>query len=310
MIYTVTLNPAVDRTLWVESLSFGESIRIKREEHYAGGKGIDVSRVIKLLGGESVALGFIGGYTGLEIEGILMNEGISISFTKIAEETRTNIIAHCLHDGTELKLNARGPEISPIELAHLKRTIESLKPPPTIAVLSGSLPPGLDAGIYSQLVLSFEALGAKAFVDSDGEALRRALASTPFLIKPNRLELEHLVEQELTSFKEIAQAAHEIASKWVEVCLVSLGEEGVIMATKSETLHFIPPPVEAKNTVGAGDSVVAGVALSLHHGKSLRDAVRDGVAAGTASTLTEGTATIEPNDVAKIASEITIETID
>jgi len=290
LIYTVTLNPALDRTMWIESFGFDDTKRILREERYPGGKGIDVSRMIRTLNGNSVAIGFLGGWTGMEIEGRLLNEGIPHDFIRVGGETRTNVIIHSNKDDRELKVNAPGPDIDPRELGLLIDKVRSLRPAPTIAVISGSIPPGLSPSIYAQLTMTFENLGAKVILDTDGEPLVRGLAATPFMIKPNVHELSRLIGREFSGLDDMIDSARALLGGELEVVVVSAGPDGVYAITKGGGFHCYPPRIEVVNTVGSGDSTVAGIAFALERGDSLQEAVRLGVACGTATAMAEGTA--------------------
>ncbi len=307
MIYTVTLNPALDRTIWIEDFGFDDTQRIIREERYPGGKGIDVSRMILALGGDSVALGFIGGYTGMEIEGRLLNEGIPHDFIRIGGETRTNIIIHSEEDEREFKINASGPKIDPLELGLLVDKVKSLKPSPTIGVISGSVPPGLSPNIYSQLTLTFENLGARVILDADGESLRRGLAATPYMIKPNVYELSRLVGREFSGVVDMVSSARELLDGELEVVVVSAGEDGVYVVTKGGGFHCYPPRIEAVNSVGSGDSAVAGIAFGLDRGMNLEEAIMLGVASGTATAMEDGTAKGTRKDVDQLLPHVKIE---
>ncbi len=307
MIYTVTLNPALDRTIWVEDFTFDDTCRITKEERFPGGKGVDVSRMIGTLGGNSVALGFLGGFDGLEFEGRLFNEGIPHDFVKISGETRTNIIIHSLGDGRELKINASGPNIRPEELAILVARVRMLKPKPTFAVISGSVPPGLSTGIYRQLTLAFESLGAKVILDADGESLSRGLVATPYMIKPNIHELKRLTGREFDSRADMVAAARKLLKEELEVVAISAGAEGIYVVTTDGGFRATTPQVEIKNTVGSGDSLIGGIVFALDNGQSLIDAVKLGVACGTATAMEEGTARGRLNVIQKILPEIKIE---
>ena len=192
MIYTVTLNPALDRTIELDGLVVDDANRILREARYAGGKGIDVSRVIAELGGESVALGFIGGYDGLELEGRLINEGVLCDFTRIGDETRTNIILVNRKNKTQIMLNAAGPKITPAEIGLFFEKIRSLPHDAEFVVVSGSVPPGVSTNIYAQLITTLKGKGIRVVLDADGELLRRGYKADPFLIKPNIHEFQRL----------------------------------------------------------------------------------------------------------------------
>ncbi|HHS50080.1 MAG TPA: 1-phosphofructokinase [candidate division Zixibacteria bacterium] len=307
MIYTVTLNPALDRTIWIEDFKFDDTQRILREERFPGGKGIDVSRMIRTLGGDSVALGFIGGYTGMEIEGRLLNEGISHDFIRVGGETRTNIIVHSESDDRELKINAPGAEISPVELGRLVDKVRSLKPAPTTAVISGSIPPGLSPGIYAQLTMTFENLGANVILDADGDALAKGLSATPFMIKPNRHELSRLLGSDFGDVRDMFAPARALLGGEFKVIVLSAGEDGAFVITEDGGFHCRPPKIEIVNTVGSGDSMVAGIAFALERGDSLEDAVRLGVACGTATAMSEGTAQGTKDDIEQLIPHVKIQ---
>jgi len=308
MIYTITLNPSLDRTIYLESLVKSEANRIIREERYPAGKGIDVSRVLLTLGHESIALGFLGGYTGDEIEGRLFNEGLMMNFVRIKGETRTNIIMHC-GENEEYVINAKGPVVEPIEIAELYRTIKNLHKKPAFAVISGSIPEGLSTRIYAQLTLLFESLGARVIVDTSGEPLKEAVLATPFMIKPNEKEFMALVGKNLTSTHEFVQEGKKVVQRGVEFVVISLGHRGAIGIVRDEAFLAIPPEVKAINSVGAGDSLVAGVVAGLKEGLTYEEALRLGVACGTASTLRRGTAQLSRDDIAKILKGVKLNKI-
>lgn len=307
MIYTVTLNPALDRTIWIKDFKFDVTNRIISEKRFPGGKGVDVSRMIKTLGGESVALGFIGGFDGLEFQGRLLNEGTPHDFIKISGETRTNIIIHAENDDREMKVNAAGPEIKPDELGMLLEKIRSLKPDPTFAVISGSIPPGLSQGIYRQMTLAFEELGAKVILDADGESLAKGLPATPYMIKPNVNELQRLLGKEFNSKAEMIAEARNLLQDELKIVVISAGPEGVYVVLKDGGFHATSPDVEVQNTVGAGDSLLGGIVFELDRGGSLKDAVKLGVACGTATAMSEGTAQGTMEDIEKILPQVGIE---
>lgn len=310
MIYTFTLNPALDRTIWVEKFQFGETMRTIREERYPGGKGIDVSRMIKTLGGDSVALGFLGGYTGLEIEGRLLNEGIPHDFIRIAGETRTNIIVHSIETDEELKINAPGPDIEPIELGLLLEKIRNLRPFPTYAVISGSLPRGLAPDIYAQICLTLEGMGANVIIDASGEALAKGISATPFMIKPNIREFEEYAGKKLEGMDAVIATAKKIVLEGkTEVVVVSAGRDGAIAVTANEAYRAFTPDVRIVNSVGAGDSLVAGIVFGLDKGLKIADALQLGTACGTATAMSDGTAKGTKKMIESVLPDIRIERV-
>jgi 6-phosphofructokinase 2 len=173
MIYTVTLNPALDRAVRVDRLMEEDTIRIVEEEYYAAGKGIDVSRVIRELGGESVALGLVGGYDGLHLEGLLINAGVMTDFTKISQETRTNIILNERCSGRQFVIAAAGPEVSAAEIGQFYQHILGIIDMDYL-VMSGSLPRGVSPNLYGQLILAGKKKGIFIFLDADGKALKES----------------------------------------------------------------------------------------------------------------------------------------
>jgi 6-phosphofructokinase 2 len=308
MIYTLTLNPALDRTLWVAKIRSDDSNRIEREEKYAGGKGIDVSKVLTHLGIKNKALGFVGGFAGEELEGLLVNQGISCDFISISGETRTDIIVYDMSTKSQTEFNAQGPTIQSFELMKIIHKIEKLERADFI-VISGSLPPGVHPEIYRRIIEISRAKGAKVFLDTDGEALKVGIQGLPDVIKPNIHELSRLVGEDLKEMNEITSAARNVLAQGVDTVLVSLGAQGMLLVSHKEQYHAVPPRVEVINTVGAGDSAVAGFVYGMIKGKDLRDSLIFAVAAGTATTLRPGTALCEEEDFLKLVPQIKVQTL-
>ncbi len=309
MVETVTLNPALDRTLWVESIHSDDSNRIIREDRYAGGKGIDVSRVLTTLGIENRALCFVGGFTGDELEGRLLNEGIACDFVPIAGETRTNIIINDQKARKQLIFNAEGPEIQPRELMHMMRKVEDLAEP-DIVVISGSLPRKINPEIYRRIIEIARSKGARVVLDTDGEALKVGIRACPDIIKPNIHELERLVDRCLETTEEILRAARTVRDRGVATVLVSMGARGMIRVGSGEVFRAIPPEVECVNTIGAGDSSVAGYVFGLAGGFEPQKALACAVAAGAASVIRPGTALCRKQDFEDLLKRTTVESID
>jgi len=307
VIYTVTLNPALDRTLHVESLVPGQSTRIRSEARFAGGKGIDVSRALREMGSDSVALGLVGGFDGKELEGRLLLSGIACRFTHIANETRTNIIIQNESNGTETALLARGPEVQPPELMDFLDVLEK-SPDMSFLIISGSLPPGLTPEVYCRMISIGNERGAKVVLDTAGETLRQSIRAHPAVIKPNRYELAELAGKALPDISAIAGYAAGLL-ELVETVLVSLGDDGIVMVTRDRTVHARPPRVAVKSTVGAGDCAVAGFVHGMAAGESSMDALRRAVAAGTAATLNAGTGLCRCTDIDVMMKQITLEEV-
>lgn len=308
MIYTVTLNPALDRAITVERLLHDDTTRVVSEKHYAAGKGIDVSRVLTELDGQSVALGLVGGYDGLQLEGLLINAGVMISFTRISGETRTNILLREEGQNRQYIISASGPEISPTEIADFYRGILELHDMDYL-VMSGSLPRGVTHNLYGQLIVAAREKSAFTLLDADGRAMRESIEYQPSCIKPNVHELARLVGRDLPTENDILTACDELHQKGIFCVLVSRGKEGLILSASGTRLKAVAPPVDVGSTVGAGDSVVAGFVWAHSQHRSLEDCVRLACAAGTATAMTPGTELCHHPMVEEILPQVVIENL-
>jgi 6-phosphofructokinase 2 len=299
MIYTITLNPALDRTLWIQKVRDDVSNRILEEKSFAGGKSVDVSKVLKNLGVDNIALGFVGGFAGRELEGRLLNEGIETDFVRVSGETRTNIIIHETGTGKQLAFNARGPEIKPDELMQFIEQLEKL-PCGDVVAIGGSIPLGVSPEIYRKIISLVKKCQAKVVLDVDGEALRQGIKALPNVIKPNIHELSELAGRELKGLDDVVSAARSINQQGVEIVLVSMGAKGILLVSDGEQYLAVPPNVNVESTIGAGDSSVAGFIFGLVQGKDLKQCLIYAVAAGTATTLRQGTALCQKDDFERI----------
>jgi len=305
MIYTVTLNPALDRTIDVETLKPFDANRIRHEERYAGGKGIDVSRALKELDTESIALGFIGGFAGKEMEGRLLNEGIATDFTVINGETRVNVIIHDVAANRETSLLAQGPEVQPFEIVKLVERIESLNKPEFV-IVSGSLPQGVNPEIYRKILEVSAKKGARTVLDTDGAAFVTGLKAKPTVVKPNLFELSRYAGEEVKTFEKILLWGGKLRESGVEIVIVSMGADGIVMVSDRLRLHARPPKVAVKSTIGAGDSAVAGFVYGLSRGKDLSECLRWSVAAGSAATMCVGSGVCQWTDTEQLAKQVEV----
>lgn len=303
MIYTLALNPAIDRTFWVDRIDFDDSNRVEKERRYPGGKGIDISRVLSNLGLPNRALGFIGGYAGDELECRLTSEGVDCDFVRISGETRTNIVVHESCTGRQILLTTSGPEVSPYELGRLLKQVEGLKDPTLVAV-GGSLPPGVHPEMYRRLIIMMKVRGVPTLLDADGEALRVGIQGRPDYIKPNIHELSRLVGREISDVDDLIEAAESIRRRGVGTVLVSWGARGMVLVGEENRYMAVPPKVDVVNTVGVGDSAVAGFIYGLATGLDLKDCLTLATAAGTATTLKPGTARANREDVLAMVPRI------
>jgi len=305
LIYTITLSPSLDRNIDVEEFLYDDINMIVRQERSPGGRGIDVSRVVRELGGQSTALGFMGGYNGLEIEGRVVNEGIVCDFTRTNGETRENVVIHQRKKKTQTFLATPAPEIAPFDATIFLNKLKQI-PGDSFVTMSGRrLPPGLDDSFYAQIITILKNRNIKTFLDSDGEPLRRGVQAGPYLFKPSIHELGRLTAKSIKDQDEVL----ENAAPYLELSdhvVVSMGARGAIGFSKEEVFVAIPPKVTVKSSIGAGDALMAGLVYALSRRMDFRDAVILGVACGTASTLTADSARCSKEDVAAIRNEVVI----
>lgn len=307
MIATLTLNPSVDQHLVVRRLAKDDALRAVSVEWAAGGKGVNVTRVVHELGGKGCAFGLMGGFPGRMLMSWLDAAGIRHRFTRINGDTRINTTVTDLSDRTQTHIRAPGPRVTREEMKRLERAVTGCSPRPAYWVLGGSLPPGAPDDLYLRLINRLEALGAHCVLDTDYAALARGLNATPFLIKPNEHEFRRLTGVPAGSDRRIAAAARKVVARGVGVVLVTLGPRGAVAVTRDDAFRVSTPKVRVKSKVGAGDSTIAGTLVALERGASLREAVRCGIAAGTAAVLTEGTRLCERRQVERLLPRIRVE---
>lgn len=301
MIATITINPAVDKSTTVEKLIPEKKLRCSDLSIEAGGGGINVSKAIKRLGGESLALFPSGGANGKKLEQILLNESIPFKTIPVEDETRESFTATELSTNAQYRFVMPGGKISSREIESCFSAINSLRPAPSIIVASGSLPPGVPDDFFGKLAAKSKQEGIKMIVDTSGRPLHLAVQEGVFLLKPNLSELCSLVNKEYLQMNEVDEAARQvIRNGHCEVVVVSMGPAGAILVTKDMHEKIPAPTVKKLSTVGAGDSMVGGMAWMLAQGKSFLEMVRFGVACGTAATMNAGTQLFKRADVYKL----------
>ncbi|MCL4506173.1 MAG: 1-phosphofructokinase [Chloroflexi bacterium] len=288
MIYTVTLNPTLDKTLSVPQLRAGEFHRAAILRTDLSGKGINVSRALKALGIPSKTLGFVGGRTGQAFQVGLQEEGFDIHFIDVGGETRSNITLLDESAGVYTKINEPGPTIGPAHVAALQAQVEAWAGPGDYWTFSGSMPPGAPLDLYAQLIAHVQAKGAYAFLDTSEAALRASLSAHPYGLKPNSDEAAQALGRPVLSDNDHCQAAQKLREMGVQVVLLTRGEDGLVLAMGDDVLMATPPPVEARSPVAAGDSALAGLLWALSEGCDAAEAARRAVACGTGSAMQEG----------------------
>ena len=291
MIYTVTFNPSLDYIIKVENLRMGETNRSSSEMILSGGKGINVSTVLKNLGFENVALGFIAGFTGKEIENGAKEFGINTDFIELREGlSRINVK---IKADKETEINCTGPSISADELEMLYSKLRELKEG-DILVLAGSVPPSLPQDIYEKIMEMLQNKGIKIAVDATKDLLLNVLKYNPFVIKPNNHELGEMFGVVLKTEEEIIEYAKKLQDMGARNVLISRAGDGAIMITENgEIYKSAAPKGTVVNSVGAGDSMVAGFIAGYLNNGSYEEAFKTGVATGSASAFSKYLATKE-----------------
>lgn len=307
MLTTVTLNPAVDRTYFIDDWEMGRVNRVRRKLVLPGGKGINVAQVARILGEQVTATGFLG----TEVEDFFRHSlsavGVIPDFVPVRGEIRQNITLLGAGIPVQTEILEPGPEISHYELAALEEKVTELAQDSIVMVLSGSVPPGVDPGVYARLIRRAKEAGADAILDAAGEALRLGCHGGPILVKPNRRELEATVGRPLKEEKDLIEAGRELLSWGAGMALISLGRDGSLLITSGEVLKVHCPEVQPINTVGCGDSLVAGVAVGLTRGMDLPDCLRWGTAAAAVNARCLGGGECDPMQVMRLCSGIHVE---
>ena len=304
MITTICLNPALDRTVTVDSLHPGQVNRIRTSRTDVGGKGVNVAVVCRRLGLEAQVIGCAGvdGYAKLQAKA--KTEGIGCDFHTVEGAIRVNTKVFPLDGSGVTELNEPGPTLMAEDLdVFFDLAIEKTQGSDFV-VITGSLPPGCPAHTYRELI---RALKVPCILDVGGEALRLGVEAKPFLIKPNHHELAATVGHELHTMEDIQAAAQSFVNRGVRHVVVSLGKDGALYVGEEGCFYAPEIPVEVKSTVGAGDALVGGLLYGLITGGSMREGFRAGAAAGTASVMTEGTQLIIPDDFMRLIQQVQIQ---
>ncbi|MCW8518914.1 1-phosphofructokinase [Streptococcus macedonicus] len=289
MIYTVTLNPSIDFIVRLDSLALGSVNRMISDDKFAGGKGINVSRILKRLDIENTATGFIGGFTGRFVKDSLVDEGIATKFVEVSEDTRINVK---IKAGEETEINGAGPHISTEKLEELEAILAGLLSEDTV-VFAGSAPSSLGNQVYNMLIPIAKKAGAEVVCDFEGQTLLDALNYQPLLVKPNNHELADIFGVELNGLADIEKYAREILAKGAKNVIISMAGDGALLVTPEAAYFAKPIKGTVKNSVGAGDSMVAGFTGEYVKSGDPIEALKWGVACGTATTFSDDLATAE-----------------
>ena len=309
MIVTVTMNPAIDKTVEVEELICRGLNRIRKVEYDAGGKGINVSKTINELGGHSVATGFLGGNNGQVIASVLKEKGIACDFVWVSGETRTNTKV-VEDDGSLTELNELGPMIDDKDICELKSKLLGYADKNTMFIFAGSIPAGVPKDIYGKLIRLVKSRGACVLLDADGEVFYKSVEAGPDIIKPNQVELEEYFGlQEGTDANELIRAAQTLEKKGVKNIVVSMGKSGALFLLEDYKARCPGLSIKAHSAVGAGDAMVAALAYAWDHQLEKEETVKLCMAASAGAVATIGTKPPSRKVVDDLMKQVKIERI-
>ena len=308
MIATVTLNPSLDEWVYLPTVRLGQLNRATGFARYPGGKGINVSRVVRELGQSTMAYALAGGEDGHILRGLMRRLAIPHTFVAVSGSTRNNYKIETTRPRLPTEINTPGPAVSLTAVQALKRRVFTHVPPPRVVALCGSLPPGVPPSLYARWIHDLRRRRIPTVLDTSGAALRQGLAARPWLIKPNRQEAQELLCRRLTSRRMIVHAALELLSLGPSFVIVSLGGEGAVLASADPRGVWMArsPAVRVRSAVGAGDSLVGGFLVGWVVGRAPVECFRLGVACGAASAMTPGTELCHRADVRRLLPRVTI----
>jgi 1-phosphofructokinase family hexose kinase len=287
LILTLTLNPAIDRNVQADRLVFEDRAYILSTSETAGGRGINASMVIHTFNAATKAIACSGGKTGKRFEELLAESGFPTDFVRIRHSIRTNLTI-VDKQGLAVKLNERGPHIQASELARVEKVVAENLTGADWLMICGSLPPGVPTDFYARLIKLAQKANVKTLLDTDGDGLIHGLEAGPTAVAPNQAEAERLLNRALITQAHFREAAHRIVQMGAESVVMSLGSRGAVGAIGTRVVEAVPPMIDAICAIGAGDALAAAFTWALSENKTFDDAVRWGVACGTASAALPG----------------------
>ncbi len=309
MLLTVTLNANVDSTYRVDGLEVGRVNRPSEAHVGAGGKGINVARVYRTLGGDPLAIGLLGGHSGAFIARSLAAEGIRGRFVRVGGESRTCIALIDSISGEQTEINASGPLVVERDLTRLTALLKRHSAGCRVIALCGSLPPGVDAGYYGELIGIARKLGVRVALDASGEALRQGSAARPWMIKPNIHELGQLTGEETQSEAEVVESARRLLGNGTEVVAVTCGEAECVLVTREGTWVARPPYVTVVSTVGSGDSFLAGLLFGWLRGRTPGESLQLAMGAGAANAARYGAGFCAEDEISSLAAQTVVRSV-
>jgi 1-phosphofructokinase family hexose kinase len=312
MIITVTLNAAIDKTLAVPNFRLGRRHRATEQTAMAGGKGVNVARALKTLGQPVIATGVAGGPTGTRIIEHLTEEAILNDFVRIREESRTSTAVVDPTNGEQTEINERGPSVSETELELFVDTLLYRAKGAGVCVFAGSLPRGVEAGLYARLVDEMKRLGVTTVLDSEGEPLRLGTRQGPSVVSPNELEAEELVGHEFADDEDRQVAVREMVGMGAREAIMTLADGCLALVEDGERRLYRATlePLEPVSSVGSGDAFLAGYVAARYAARAPEDCLRFAVACGAESTQHFGAGRLDPREVNRLLPEVQVETLE
>jgi len=306
----VGMNPTIDKVYEIENFSAGHVFRPHTEYSVSGGKGVNIARTLKILGKKNQLLFLLGGTTGKKIKEDLKRESLKTHIVKIAGSSRvcTLVLDPITHKQTVI--NEIGPKVSFNEIKKVKTAFNEFIKNKQIIILSGTTPAGIKNDIYAEFIRICHRQRIPVILDTSGEKFKVGLSKKPFMIKPNLTELEYILDRRLTSLEQIKKVSRNLVRSGIEIVAVSLGEKGVLLTSRNGSWRAVPPRVKVVNSVGSGDAFVAGFAYAWTKEKDPIKALRLGVSAGTANTLTVKPGHCDKKDIERFYKQIKIEKIN
>lgn len=299
MITTVTLNVAVDKAYTVKELNKGQVMRVLTCSNTAGGKGLNVAKVVKLCGEKVLATGFVGGHNGAYVEDLLREKNVPSRFVHVKGETRSciNVLAE---DGSSTEFLEPGEPVTEEDVAHFLKEFDDIIKESSVITISGSVPKGVPADIYCSLIEKIKSAGKKVVLDTSGRLLEEGIKACPTMIKPNDDEIEALLGVPVTNREEIISGAKKLHERGIAYVVVSLGSDGALVVSDEGIFHGKPPKIETVNTVGCGDSMTAAFAVGFARGWSIEETLRYAVAVSAANAMTMQTGSFRQEDMEAI----------
>ncbi len=305
LLLTLTINPAIDRTIAVDKLVFEDRAYIQSTSETAGGRGVNASRVLHDFGAKTTAILTTGGDSGKQVKKLIAGFGFPADCVDVESATRTNLTISD-KQGLTLKLNEQGSPITAAELDAVRHAVARRLAKASWLLICGSVPPGVPREFYAELIEMARAKKVKTLLDTDGPALEAGLEAKPTAVKPNQAEAERLLHRALISRHQVLEAVRDLKAMGPEMVILSLGGRGAIAATDDALLEAIPPRIDPVCPIGAGDALSAAFTWALSKRKTVADALCWGVAAGTASTLLPGVETASLEQTRAIYNRIEI----